>query len=245
VSIKNIFRNRQEAFSRGEPTSPTEKAAAVWNDRDGYWIIQNYNQRKIIRILAFCLIFSIGGLIFQSLKNTLIPYIVEVNPVTGEVKNVGKLENVQYKPNEAVIRYFLSQFISDARQIGLDNVVYQINQHRVRAFLTEQAAAKMSAEWNAEHRKEQFGQKTVQVQIVSILPVKGNDSLTNSYQVRWNEEEVEIGSAVKKTIPMTGIFTVKMIPPQGLNDENKDNPIGIYFSDFSFEKDSTAVNSKK
>ena len=98
----------------------------------------------------------------------------------------------------------------------------------------------MNAEVNAENISQHFGKKTVQVNIVSILPLDGG----NSYQVRWNEEEFKIGSGEKNTVPMSGIFTVTNIP---VKDEAvlKINPLGIYFSDFNWTKDSTKQSSKQ
>lgn len=241
MGLQDLFKDRQEAFTRSAPASPAEKGAAIWAGRDGFWIIQNKKLRKIIMGLIVLNLFSNTGLVIQSLKATVEPYVIEVNPLTGETKKVGKLEAIKYDPNEASIKYFLKQFIQDTRQIGLDPVAYTIQQNKAHAFLTENAAAKMSAERRTENRDAEFGKKTVQIQIISMLPVKDGG---NSYLVKWNEEEFSIGSATKKIVPMSGIFTYTIIQPK--NSETIEiNPFGIYFSDFNFTKDSTTANQDK
>lgn len=228
----NIFNSSR--VEPNEPRNPTEKAKAIWDAREGHLIAQNYNLRKTViglLVLSLCLT---GGLVVQSLKSTITPYIIEVDSLTGQVKNVGAIQEVKYNPKEAEIKYFLSQFIANTRGIPLDPVVYKQHWNSAYAFLTQNAAQKMNAEVQSENIAQYFGKKTVQVNFVSMLAMEGG----NSYQVRWNEEEFVIGSGEKKTVPMSGIFTVTIIP--GKDEETmKVNPLGIYFSDFNWTKDST------
>lgn len=237
--MQQLFHSPQK-FTSISPKSPTERAARVWDEREGEVIVQNGNLRKTIMGLVLVCIVLAGGLVVQSLKSTIIPYILEVDSASGMVKNMGPIQETQYTPKDAEIKYFLGQFIVNSREIPLDPVVYKQHWNTAYAFLTKNAAAKMSAEIQAENTSEQFGKKTVQVNIVSMLPMEGG----NSYQVRWNEEEFVIGSGDKKTIPMSGIFTIATVP---VKDEEtlKVNPLGIYFSDFNWTKDSTANSAKK
>lgn len=236
MEINSFFRAQEHKSN--EPQNPAEMAKGIWDEREGHWIVQNHNLRKmIIGLLALSLILT-AGLVVQSLKSTVIPYIIEVDSTTGQVKNVGPLQAAQYEPKEAETKYFLRQFIGNTRAIPLDPVVYKQHWNTAYAYLTKNAAQKMNAQVQSENITQHFGKKTIQVDIVSILAMEGG----NSYQVRWNEEEFVIGSGEKKIVPMTGIFTVTNIP--GKDEESlKVNPLGIYFSDFSWTRDS-AVEKK-
>lgn len=235
MSIKHFFQAPQ-AYTTAEPKNPTDQSRKKWDDREGSIIVREYNQRRIIVGLIVVVIVLTIGLVVQSLKSTVVPYIVEVDHTTGEVKNIGKVQEQNRAPKDIEIQYFLRQFVIDTREIPLDPVVYKQRWNTAYAFLTKNAAAKMTAQVQSENPAAFFGKKTVQVNIISILPIQGG----NSYQVRWNEEEFAIGSGQKTIVPMSGVFTVTNIPSK---DEATSavNPFGIYFTDFNWTKDASIV----
>jgi type IV secretion system protein VirB5 len=237
LGIKGFFK-RPEKFTTITPKSPAERTEAAWDKRIGAVVMQNYNLRRILVGLIIVCILLTSGLVIQSLKSTVIPYIVEVDTSTGMVKNAGTLKENNYTPQEAEIKYFLSKFVINTREIPLDPVVYNYRLNEADAFLTKSAATKMSAEIKNEKIAEKFGKKTVQVNITSVLPMEGS----NSYQIQWNEEEFSISSGEKVVTPMTSIFTVTNIPAKN-EDTLKVNPLGIYISDFNWSKAATASNA--
>lgn len=231
--------SRPEMYTNVEPKSPAEKAQAVWDDREGAVIVRMKNYRLAIILLCVVAVVLAIGLVVQSLKSSVVPYIVEVDTQTGRVRNAGVLREEGYTPQEAETRYFLNQFLLHIREMPLDPIVYKNNLTSAFAFLTKDAATKMNAEFRNEKTAEKFGSKTVQVQIISCLPMEGS----SSWQIRWNEEEFSIGSGQKTVTPMSGIFMVTNIPPK--EQEILDvNPLGIYVSDFNWTKDATAGNKK-
>lgn len=236
--IWNVF-TRPERYTDVNPQSPAEKAQAAWDAREGAIVVRMANLRRTIILLCVVCVILAGGLVAQSLKASVVPYIVEVDTQTGRVRNAGILREEGYTPQEAETRYFLNQFLLHIREIPLDPVVYRTNLTNAYAFLTRDAAAKMSAELKNEKLSEKFGAKTVQVQIISCLPMEGS----SSWQIRWNEEEFTIGSGQKTVTPMSGIFMVTNITPK--EEQVLDvNPLGIYVSDFNWTKDATAGNKK-
>lgn len=220
------------------PRTPAEKAAETWDKREGAIVVQNHNLRRIIVGLIVISGLLTVGLVVQSLKSTVIPYVVEVDTSTGMVKNAGPLQENKYTPQEAETKYFISKFIINTREIPLDPVVYKEHWNTAYAFLTKAASSKMNAEIKNEKTAEKFGKRTVQVNITSILPMEGS----NSYQVRWNEEEFAIGSGEKTVTPMSGIFTITNIPAKD-EETLKVNPLGVYISDFNWARDATASNA--
>ncbi len=241
MKVSSLFK-RPEKYTDVKAKTPAEKAEEEWDRRSGAVVIQNYHLRMMMVGLIIISIALAGGLVVQSLKSVVVPYIVEVDSASGEVKNVGKLIQNEYTPKDAEIQYFLRQFVQNARAITLDPVVYDNQMQTLFAYLTQDAAKKMKIEIQNEGQLQKFAQKVVQVKIVSVLPIKGS----NSWQVRWNEEEFATESGGLVTTPMSGVFTITIIPPK---DEKilAVNPLGIYIADFSWSKDEAAAsrNSNK
>lgn len=223
--------SREKKFTELEDNNPCEQARKIWNERDGYLVAQNNTLRKVIVGLLIVTVSLTAGLVVQSTKSSVAPYIIEVDSTTGMARNVGTVEEQAYKPQEAEIKYFLSEFIKNTREIPLDPVVYKQKWNKAYTFLTRNSAEKMNAEMQIENPAQYLGKKTVQVNIVVVVPMS-----ENSYQVRWTEEEFTIGSGKKKSKTMTGIFTVIIATPKD-EDTLKTNPLGIYFTDFNWSKE--------
>ena len=181
---------------------------------------------------------DIVGLVYKSLSANVMPYVVEVDTMTGAIRNVGTVEaSANYQVGEAVYKYFLSKFLKNTREIPLDPVVYKENLTTSYGFLTKDAALKLQTMLKTEKTTEKFGHQTVQINISTILPMEGG----HSYQIRWTEETFTIGNGEKKVTPYSGIFTVQTIRSDD-DEQLAINPIGLYISDFSWSKDASAVN---
>lgn len=239
MNVKNLF-VKPEKFTNYEAESPAARAARKWDEREGEIIVQNYNLRRLLVGMLAAIIFLTVGLLYKSLSSSVMPYVVEVDTTTGMVKNIGTVsESKNYKPSEAVYKYFISKFLKNTREIPLDPVVYKENLTTAYGFLTKDAALKLQTMLKTEKTTEKFGKQTVQIEISTVLPMEGG----NSYQIRWTEENFTIGTGEKKVTPYSGIFTVQTIQS---NDEGQleINPIGLYISDFSWSKDASAVNTE-
>lgn len=239
MNIKNLF-SKPEKYTNYEPTSPAEKAARKWDEREGEIIVQNYNLRRLLVGLMTVIVVMTLGLVYKSLSANVMPYIVEVDTMTGAIRNVGTVEaSTHYQAGEAVYKYFLSKFLKNTREIPLDPVVYKENLTTAYGFLTKDAATKLQTMLKTEKTTEKFGHQTVQINISTILPMEGG----HSYQIRWTEEAFTIGTGEKKVTPYSGIFTVQTIRSEE-EEQLAVNPIGLYISDFSWSKDASAVNTE-
>ena len=202
----NSFR-RPETFNANthpNPMTPADKARAVWDERVGSVVVQNYNWRRVSLILCvICLVLTLG-LVYQSSMTKVIPYVVTVDKTTGEVGQAGAFVNNEYEPREAEIRYFLVNFISNARTIQLDPIAQNRAQTKAYAYLTENAARKYQQIQLAEKYVEKVGNITTSISIVSVAQVP---ETTSSYQIRWIEEEYDIQTGGKKNTHMSGVFT--------------------------------------
>ena len=127
--------HQPEKFSdTGKPLSPAEHAREVIDRRIGGVAMQNYNWRRIaLGLLVACIVLSIG-LTVQSLKSQIIPYVVTVDKSTGEVEKAGAFIAQDYTPQEVEVRYFIGQFIQNARNIQLDPVQQEKMQGKAFPF---------------------------------------------------------------------------------------------------------------
>ena len=238
MNVQSLF-HKPEKFTNYDPDSPASRAMRKWDEREGEIIVQNYNLRRLLMGFMVVIVILAVALVYKSLSSDVMPYIVEVDSVTGQVQNVGTVEEARnYKPGEEVYKYFLSRFVKNTREIPLDPVVYQENLKNATGFLTVDSANKLDTMIKSEKINEKFGSQTVQINISTVLPMEGG----HSYQVRWTEENFTLGSGDKKVIPYSGIFTVQTIRS---DDEKKlaINPIGLYITDFSWSRDATAINT--
>ena len=103
MSIQKMFRRPEKYNQSGgsNPATPTEKAAAVWDRRVGSAVTQAYNWRRATILMGVACLVLAGGLVVQSLKTQVIPYVVTVDKSTGEVEKAGAFTGADYTPGEA------------------------------------------------------------------------------------------------------------------------------------------------
>lgn len=241
MSVKSLF-SQPDKFTTTKVRNPAtayDRAKEEVDRMNGTYIVQAYNWRRISIGLLIMSIILTAGLVIQSLKTQVIPYVVTVDKNTGEVLKAGTLTTNDYKPQEAEIKYFLGQFVSNARSIGLDPVVYKTLQTRAASYLTQNAAQKYVTIMQSEGRSKLFGQKTVVVHISSIQKMPNTDT---SFQIRWTEEELGIQNGEKTTKNMSGIFSYTTLKVED-KEQMLVNPLGLFITDFSFSEDITATSS--
>ena len=222
--------HQPEKFSdTGKPLSPAEQAREVIDRRIGGVAMQNYNWRRIaLGLLVACIVLSIG-LTVQSLKSQIIPYVVTVDKSTGEVEKAGAFIAQDYTPQEVEVRYFIGQFIQNARNIQLDPVQQEKMQGKAFAYLTQAAAQKYAAIQRNEGFKGKYAMYTVQTKITGIKKIPDTDS----YHATWTEEEFNIASGKQDVKKYECVFAVSTIPPK--DDQTLlVNPLGLYISDLNF-----------
>lgn len=239
MSLSNLFRQR-EKFNQPKtrnPATPAERAEAAWDERIGGARVAAYNWRRIALGLIVCCIALTIGLVVQSLKSTVIPYVVTVDKQTGEVEKAGAFTNSNYTPQEGEIKYFIAEFVKNARTIGYDPVAYSNMQRKAGHFLTVTAAQKYATTMKNDQNKK-LGKYTVSVKNISVQKVPESDS---SYLVRWVEEVVRINSSEYQDIPMSGTFSYTKLPVK--EEDLLINPLGLYITGFDFVQDAAAVNA--
>lgn len=215
----------------GTDVSRYDAAKATWDNRIGSARQQAYNWRLFSMFaLLLCIILALG-LIYQSSKSSVTPYVIEVDSTTGMARNIGPAKETAYVPKDAEIQYFIWQFVLKTRSVPLDPVLYTQNWNHAYLLMNKNAAAKMNQVMQNEEQSQQFGKQTVLPTHVITVPVT-----KDTYQVRWTEEQFDLNGGKKAIVPMTGVFTIEFGKPKN-ESELLYNPLGLYILDFNWGKD--------
>jgi len=214
----------------GIPLTPYLKAKEIWDNRIGSARVQAYNWRlAFFATVGLCFVLVIG-LIFQSAKSSVAPYIVEVGP-GGELLAVSKAVQANRAPNDPEIRYFLAKWIKDVRALPLDAVVKKQSWISAYGSMRQKAALKMNEIVRKDDPMSKIGEETISVTPSAI--VKMSDK---TYQVRWTEDIFSKEGSPKQSYRMTGLVTIDFTQPAN-EKEIMANPLGLYISDFSWSKE--------
>ncbi|NLW36870.1 MAG: conjugal transfer protein TrbF [Syntrophorhabdus aromaticivorans] len=214
----------------GIPLTPYLKAKEIWDNRIGNARVQAYNWRlAFFAAMGLCFVLVIG-LIYQSAKSSVAPYIVEVGP-GGELLAVSKAVQANRAPNDPEIRYFLAKWIKDVRGLPLDAVVKKQSWISAYGSMRQKAALKMNEIVRKDDPMSKIGEETISVTPAAI--VKMSDK---TYQIRWTEDVFSKEGSPKQSYRMTGLVTIDFTQPTN-EKEIMSNPLGLYISDFSWSKE--------
>jgi type IV secretion system protein VirB5 len=228
------FRRAVQRYGRTpEPETPYQRAGQVWDERIGSARVQARNWR-LMALGGLLLSTGLsGGLLWQSMRSRVVPYVVEVDRL-GEARAVTPAEK-DYRPTDPQIAWHLGRFISNVRSVSLDPVLMRENWMSAYDFATERGAQFLGDYARSANPFADVGRRTVSVQVTSV--VRASD---RSFQVKWNENAYERGN-LTGTSRWTAILTVMLKPPKSADTLRK-NPLGLYVDaiDWSRELDTPA-----
>lgn len=230
MSIAKELSKKQIYHSDEKIVSPYVAAKAEWDDRIGSSRVQAYNWRLFALISISLNIILSFGMIYQSTKSSVIPYVVKVNS-EGIAEAIGPAKQSNYIPQQAEIKYFLAQFVQKIRTVPLDPVVSKQNWISAYGFLGQSAAQKMNDLVKQDNPVNKLGKITTQIEINVIVPIS-----KDTYQIRWQEKVFDKSGVPLESYKMTGIFSIFLSTPT-TEKELLSNPLGIYIKDLSYNKE--------
>ncbi|SMH43272.1 conjugal transfer protein TrbF [Azospirillum agricola] len=211
-----------------EPETPYQKAAQVWDERIGSARVQARNWR----LMAFgALILSgglAGGLLWQSARGTIVPWIVQVDKL-GEAQAVAPAQ-ADYQPADPQIAWYLARFIEDVRALPADPVVVRRNWLRAYDFTTASGAAALNDHARADDPFAKIGRQQIAVEVSSVIRAS-----PASFRVAWVQRRYQDG-ALADTTRWSAILSVEVRPPRDA-DRLRRNPLGIYVSAINWSKE--------
>tara|TARA_R110002096_G_scaffold425908_3_gene635019 strand:- start:1315 stop:2013 length:699 start_codon:yes stop_codon:yes gene_type:complete len=230
------YRFKEQGFSTRPgyaPVTPYQKAAEVWDERIGSARVQAKNWRLIAFALIAVVILLAGMLTKVAGQSSVQPYIIKVGD-RGNVVSVEALTGKQEAPDAAMIRYFLSDIVTNMRTMPLDPVVARNNWLRVYNFLSTEAQTHMNEIAQENDPFADLGERTRSINIESIVSLS-----ENTRQIRWAESTFAASGAFIITEIYTGIFTFAVEPPQS-QARLQVNPLGLVITHFDIGKDASS-----
>lgn len=215
----------------GLPVTPYQKASDEYDRRVGTARVQAKNWRYMAFSLVGLVAILVAAVAYMAMKSKIIPYVVQVDKLTGVVQAAGPAEQSKYTPSENEIKYFISQIIVKSRTVPLDPVVLKQNINSVYNFLRPSAAQTMDKMFQSDDPVKKVGKETASVTISSIVALS-----KDSYQARWTEEKLGVEGASNGVVRMTGAFTIELAPPV-VEDDIYKNPLGLFVKQYSWSQD--------
>ena len=211
-----------------EPVTPYQRAAQVWDDRIGSARVQAKNWR-----LAFfgCLALSgglAGGLVWQSARGTITPWVVEVDKL-GQAQAIAPAD-VDYRPTDPQMAFHLARFIEQVRAIPADPIVLRQDWLRAYDFTTDRGAQALNDYARNNDPFAQVGKVQVAVDVSSVVRAS-NDS----FRVGWTERRYQDG-ALLETSRWSAILTTVVQPPR-TPDALRKNPLGLFINAINWSKE--------
>lgn len=211
-----------------EPETPYQKAAQIWDERIGSARVQAKNWR----MMAFgCLILSGGlasGLVWQSLRGTVTPWVVQVDHV-GQAQAVAPADG-SYQPTDPQIAFHLARFIEDVRGLPADGIVLRQDWLRAYDFTTDRGAAALNDYARTNDPFANLGKLQISVEVTSVIRAS-----PASFRVAWIQRSYE-NSSLSATERWTAILTVVIDTPRDA-DRLRKNPLGVYVNAINWSKE--------
>lgn len=208
-----------------------DRAGAEWDDRIGTSRVQAANWRlAFFSSMLFSLV-CVVGLIVQSTKASVIPYLVEVE-ASGQVRLVGAVTTQDWSLTESSKRESLTRFIRNLRSISSDHNILQERFAYVRNHATPAGQLQIDRMLESHDPFERFGKEQRTIRIISQNALKGSKE---AYRVEWEEKVFGEGGGPAQKQHYVGEFHLSIIPP---TDEQtlELNPLGVYVSFFDFDR---------
>jgi type IV secretion system protein TrbF len=224
-----LFRRHQTHYGRApQPETPYQRAAQAWDERIGSARVQARNWR----LIAFgCLAVSAslaGGLIWQSARGHITPWIVEVDG-RGEAIAAGAAE-AAYRPTDPQIAFHLARFIEQVRTIPADPVVLRQNWLRAYDFTTDRGALALNDYARADDPFAKVGREQISVEISSVIRAS-----PDSFRIAWIERRYQDGQ-ISGTERWTAIVTLVVQPPR-TPDALRKNPLGVFVTALNWSRE--------
>ncbi len=199
-----------------------------WNERYGSYISQANTWKTVAFIALLIAMLAVAGFIYSSSQNKFIPYIVEVNklgvPVSTQRATATKVKD------PTIIKYILSEFITNYRTIYNDrDVQVQMIKKAYNYVEANSPAYNMLSQSYVD--ASPFNRlNRVQVHILSVLALS-----KNSWQLDWVEKTFSNDGKLLEESYFKGIAKFVILPPN-TEEAILKNPIGLYITEFNFNK---------
>lgn len=189
----------------------------------------NQIMRHSMIAMAIALLFSTTLGLYLARKPRVVPYVIELDKA-GEVTGLLEPSAANQSENEAVLRFELARFITDARSVLGDGAAEKAALHRVYDIARGEAATVLPV-WYRNHPPFELASKeTIQADVDSVLRAP-----SGGYEVRWTETIRNLNGDVLSTTRWRAVLAVQLAPPDP--DHMLSNPIGLYVTQIDWSEE--------
>jgi len=212
-----------------KPESPYIAASAALRSEYERLAQSNRMMRHSMIVMAIALVLSSTLSLYLARKPHALPYVIELDKA-GEIVGVAQPLTADQSKSEAVVRFELAQFITDARSVLADGVAEKVALHRVYDMARGEAATVLPT-WYRDHPPFEIASKeTIRADIDSVLRAP-----SGAYEVRWTETTRNLNGDVLSTVHWRALLAVQLVPPDP--DHMLSNPIGLYVSQIDWSEE--------
>ncbi|MBA4143565.1 MAG: conjugal transfer protein TrbF [Nitrosospira sp.] len=221
----------------GEGGNPYLSARRTWNEHMGDLAASRQAWQMLALLSLLIALAGVGGMIHIGSQSRFIPYVVEVDKL-GQTLAVAPADRA-HEVDQRVIHAAVAAFIQQARLITPDVALQRKAIFSVYAMLgpDDPATAKMNEFMNGRPESSPFKRAEREMVSTEIISVIAQSPQT--WQVDWHET-VRDRQGIVKSPPyrMRALVTVYVVEPSPDTSEAqlRNNPLGIYVSDFAWSK---------
>jgi len=211
------------------PESPYLAASAALRSEYERLAGSNRTLRHSLIAVAAALALTSALSLYLARKPHVVPYVVEIDKAS-EIVGVAQPFAANANTGEAVIRFELARFITDARSVLADGAAEKAALHRVYD-MARGAAATTLPEWYRKHPPfEIAARETIQAEVDSVL-----HEPNGAYEVRWTETTRNLNGEVLSTTHWRALLAVQLAPPDP--ERMLSNPIGLYVTEIDWSEE--------
>ncbi len=216
--------------------NPYLTARRTWNEHVGS-VVSSRQTWQVVGLLSLMIaLASVGGMIHIGSQSKFIPYVVEVDKL-GAAQAAGPVTRSD-SADPRVLAATVSEFIENARMVSPDVALQRKAIFGVYAHLApnDPATTKMNEWLNGEADASPFKRATqemVSIEITSVLP-----QTPTTWQVDWTESTRDRQGVLKgQPAKMRALVTAYTAESTQATEEHmRNNPLGIYVSDYSWSR---------
>jgi len=159
-------------------------------------------------------------------KPKLQPYVIEVDPSSGNVRFAGMLQGRMLEANDAVIRNYLIDFIKSTRSVSTDMVVLKRTRQQAY-FMATRSAQNQITQMVQQEDPFTMAQQNIRRDIKFRLFERVSEQ---TWRAEWTEQMRQDG-VITEQVAMSGTFSFTRAQPE-TPEEAEQNPFGLYFDSF-------------
>lgn len=220
---------RKDFEPKKQLETPYQRAREVIDRRVGLSRKEAYNWRLFALGSLAVGALAVGGLIWQSMKARVVPYVVELDG-EGAVRLVGTPATETYRPSEGVRRKFLEDWLFDVRERSSDKTVVRQNLMDAYEVVTGKAKGQLDTLLEDEKPFEFIERHTRQLKVLSI-----NKVAERNWRIEWREDVFNDEGFRQDSAQYVGILKLTHERPE-TKKEAKKNPLGLYVTHFSMNR---------